>query len=313
MPTHVLPRRNTLHRVAAVALYRTLLLQSRSLPATREQRDALQNIIRNRFKQAQHVQSPRLLKISFEAGYEAIDHLDAAAGGNDESRSYVLDLLDRSPARVKQPKPAPLNPHKRKAMNTEGHAKEGAVERPRINLFDRPLPLEKLSGKRHVPVLFSANSIPILRLKKPQPESLSRYIRQRIEQRQAWHDRRQRLMEELFFAREEDRWDRLTSRKVRNLERAMSGIENSMEPRWEDAIRESMAHVDSKLTAEGEKYRVMAQKMQAVVDQEQALYDQEKQARQEAREAEKFATQQESIEQDHNRGTLWERSLLPSK
>jgi hypothetical protein len=280
MPKHILPWRNTPHRIAAIALYRALLLQSRKLPsASSEQRDAIQNIIRNRFKQSRHVQSPRLLKIKFEAGYEAVDHLDAAIGGDNRSCAYILDLLERSPARVKQRKPAPLVSRKKRAPNIEDAAEYGAEERPRINLFDRPLPLEKLSGKRHVPVLFNANHIPVLRLKKPQPASLSRYIRQRIEQRQIRHDRRHRLADELSIAKLEDRWDRLTDRTPRSLESAMLRSGNDMEPQWKDVVSEALVDVENRLAAESEKNRVMAAKMQAVVDREQALYDREKKER----------------------------------
>jgi hypothetical protein len=293
MPKHLLPRRNTPHRVAAIALYRALLSQSRSLPSSsQEQRDAIQNIIRNRFKQAEHLESPRLLKINFEAGYEAIDHLDAAVGGNDRSRAYILDLLQRSPAKVKEPKPAPVVPKRKKASTSEDHKNESENELPRINLFDRPLPLEKLSGKRHVPVLFNANHIPVLRLKKPQPASLSNFIRQRIEQRQEWHNRRHRLQNELVIARCEDGWDELISHTGLALGDVRSEVHGDQEPQWQDAILEANSDVDAKLTAETNKYQAMATKMQAVVDREQALYNREKAERRDALNAEKAASEE---------------------
>ena len=314
MPNHTLPWCNTPHRIAATALYRALLSQSRKLPsASAEQRDAIQNIIRNRFKQSQHVQSPRILKIKFEAGYEAIDHLDAAVGGRDGSSAYILDLLERSPARVKEPKRAPLVPRKKSASKVEAFADVSADESPGINLFDRPLPLEKLSGKRHVPVLFSANHIPVLRLKKPQPASLSRYIRQRIEQRQIRHDRRHRLIDELSIARLEDQWDRLTDQTPRSLEHAMLGPDDGSEPQWSDAVRQALVDVEEKLRAESEKNRVTAEKMQAVVDREQVLYDQEKKERQESKQSNQFAGELEPMDRDHHQGPLFARATTGAK
>lgn len=301
MPKHIIPWRNTPHRVAAIALYRALLSQSQLLTsATNEQRHALQNIIRNRFKQSQYVQSPRLLKVSFEAGYEAVDYLDAAIGGDDDSRAYILDLLERSPARVKQPKPTPLVSNKKKVSSPAGPQDGEAIERPRTKLFDRPLPLEKLSGRRHVPVLFSANHIPVLRIKKPQPESLSRYIYQRIAQRQKWHDRRNMLMEDLNIARLEDQWDELISYNARALKDSILYGDSESETQWQHAIREAALDVDEKIKAESVKYKVMAEKMQAVVDREQALYDEEKRARTEARKLEHFAGEAEQVNFDQD-------------
>lgn len=275
MPKFLVPRHNTPHRVAAIALYRALLSQAKNLPSTtQDQRNALQNIIRNRFKQSQHSHSYRRLKISFEAGYEAIDYLDAAVGGSEESKTYILDLLERSPAKAKEPKPRPLVVSKKRDPNfvLENNTNDEA----KISLSDRPIPLEKLSGKRHVPVLFNANHIPVLRLKKPQPVSLSRYIRQRIDQRQEWHDRRSRLSEELYTATREDEWDDL----VRGDE---SAFKDGLEPSWRDAIDDAAEDVHKNLDRESMKNRVMAEKMQAVVDREQALFDKEKRERREAK------------------------------
>ena len=295
MPTLVLPWHNTPHRLAVFALYRALLSQSRRLPSTSpEQRDALQNIVRNRFKQSQHSPSHTRLKVSFEAGYEAIDRLDAAVGGDEGSQNYILDLLERTPAKVKEPKPAP--PLSRKKRRTDAVDHEGRnTEKPRLSLFDRPIPLEKLSGKRHVPVLFSANRIPVLRIKKPQPASLSRFIRQRIEQRQEWHDRRHRLTGERHIACCEDEWDSLMSEATgTTLEGPMLAGEDGEEPDWEDAIIDASADVQEKLNAESAKYKVMAEKMQAVVDREQALYDQEKKERRRRKKAKMSSEQEES-------------------
>ena len=296
MPTLVLPWNHTPHRLAVFALYRALLSQIRRLPSTSpEQRDALQNIVRNRFIQSKHSISHRRLRVSFEAGYEAIDHLDAAVGGDEGSQKYILELLERTPAKVKEPKPAPLVSRKKKNIKAEDDDSDANIEQPKLSLFDRPIPLEKLSGKRHVPVLFSANHIPVLRIKKPQPESLSRFIRQRIKQRQAWHDDRHRLTGELRIASYEDEWDILMSEDPEmTVEEAMMASESGEEPDWEDAIIDAAAEVQAKLDAESAKYKVMAERMQGVVDREQAMYDQEKRERRKKKIEEMFTLQEES-------------------
>ena len=314
MPKHLLPRRNTPHRVAAIALYRALLSQSRSLPSiSQEQRDAIQNIIRNRFNQARHLESPTLLKINFEAGYEAIDHLDAAAGGSDGSRAYILDLLQRSPAKVKEPKPAPLVLKKKRTSTSEDGENKTKDDQPRINLFDRPLPLEKLSGARHVPVLFNANHIPVLRLTKPQPASLSNFIRQRIEQRQEWHNRRHRLDQELVIARCEDEWDHLINQTAPASDDVRREVNDGQEPLWKDAILEASSEVDAKLTAENQRYQIMATKMQAVVDREQALYDREKIERHQALSAENTASEEHRVDFEEAQDDTQYRPMMGAK
>ncbi|KAK5115997.1 hypothetical protein LTR62_000453 [Meristemomyces frigidus] len=268
-----LPRNSTPHRVAAIALYRALLSQCRVIPTAVQQRNELQNIVRNRFRQASHEQSKRRLILLFEAGYEAIDHLDAAVAGEEESRSYILDLLAKAPNKVKQSPP----PAKPKAQPVQ------RLERPAgsPSLLDRPLPLEQLSGRRHVPVLFNAHGIPILRLKKPQPESLSGYINHRIQKKQKRHDTRHRLETELEFARAEDTWDHLIASHIPLGRSSRTSSEGGgKEDTWSYAPAMARREINDKLQDERNRNQAMGVKMQAVVDREQALFDVEKAARQ---------------------------------
>ena len=280
MPNLRIPRRSSQHRFAAIALYRALLAQCRAVPIAETQRSELQNIIRNRFKQAQHSASSRYLRVSFEAGYEAVDHLDAAAAGDSQSLEYLTSLLERAPSKTKLAKAVPAKPVKR---SEEGSDEDG-YKYVKRSLFDRPIPLEQLSGKRNVPVLFNANGFPVLRIKKPQPESLSRYIRQRIEQRHAWHERRQRLYEDYTTATREDEWDRILAQA--------HGVSPSGEPNWRRAVDAAIDEVHGKLDQMKVKNRVMAEKMQAVVDREQELFEKEALERKARKRQEKFQQRQ---------------------
>lgn len=272
MPDLRIPRRSGVHRIAAVALYRALLSQCRAAPITAHQRDEVQNIVRNRFKQAQHSHSIRRLKVAFEAGYQAIDQLDAAVAGNDESKSYILSLLERAPAKVKLPPATRIVPTKPTRAQAETSETENSQE-PKRSILDRPIPLEQLTGRRHVPVLFSANRIPVLRIKKPQPASLSGVIRKRLEQRQARLDRKDRLNEEKILASREDEWDDLVEQEGQNFEAAM--MREHGEPRWTSAITGALYEVEQQMQEEKERRRVMVEKMQAVVDRETELFKQE--------------------------------------
>lgn len=289
MPAFLAPHKSTLHRIAAIALYRALLIQCRAVPLGIEQRDGLQNIVRNRFKQSQYVQSHRRLRVSFEAGYEAIDYLDDAIAGSEEAKGYIVALLERAPENVKQA-PPPSKAFLRASKKKESATEEALDLQPKRSLFDRPIPLEELSGKRHVPVLFDANHIPVLRIKKPQPHSLSGFLNNRIKQRQARHDRRYRLYEELRIAKWEDEWDLLTADPTSKekyvdvfegtgIPDAMLRtkiVEKEQNGNWSDAVEAAITEVHVQLNEEREKNRLMAEKMQGVVDREKELFDKEK-------------------------------------
>ena len=268
MPAYRIPRRTGAHRVGAIALYRALLSQCRRLPCTTSQCDELQNIVRHRFRQACHEQSARRLKFAFEACYEAIDHIDGAVAGNDESRSHILKLLGAAPPKLKLPLQAEPQRVKREARSSSSDGSDrGEHSEPKLSIFDRPLPLEQLSGRRHVPYLINANHIPMLRIKKPQPQHLSGYLAHRINQRQARHDRKDRLNEELVLAGMEDEWDNIVAGHTRQ------GLKEALvpEPGWTEAIEMSVDEVQGQLHDEKRKNRIMAQKMLAVVDREAAL------------------------------------------
>ena len=146
----------------------------------------------------------------------------------------------------------------------------------------RPRPLSALKGKRKVPVLVSANKIPFLRFGKPQPETLSRYFKSRVVQRQRRMDRRERLEELLGVARAEDAWDGLVRRLgVRDGDggggkgKGRLGMEGSWGVEVEGALRE----VKGLMEREGEKNRRMAEVMVGIVDGERALAEKERKER----------------------------------
>ncbi|KAK0784641.1 hypothetical protein LTR75_013778 [Friedmanniomyces endolithicus] len=280
MSTHRLPRNSTPHRIAAVALYRALLLSTRALAPDifpPPQRTSLQNIIRNRFKQARHEQSPRYLRLCFEAGYEALDRLDAAGAGvagdtgvkEGGSAAYILDLLARAPEKVKRAPPiTALDPSLLKDLKLHLRTRPNATattEAEKPSLFDRPLPLAQLKGgKRRVPVLYNAQGVPVLRLSKPQPAALSG------------------LTEELEGARWEDGWDGIVERETGVREGDEEGGRGKGS-RWTQEISSAREEVGRKLSEDAERRRVIGQKMQGVVDRETALAGQE--ARDEAQRA----------------------------
>jgi hypothetical protein len=290
MPSFLVPRHVSAHRISAIALYRALLHQSRAVPLPTQSQKELQNVVRNRCKQSIHLHSYQRLKLAFQAGYEALDHLDAAVAGDEKSTSYIAKLLAKAPAKVKADPPAPLLSKRKSKENKRDSSTATASSSPvekssTTELLSRPHPLSQLSGKRHIPVLFSANSIPILRIKKPQPENLSGFIQHRITQRQRRHDRRHWLTEQIQFAQYEDLWDELLEREV-----GVGGAEEAgEEPTWAEEFENAKIEVDHLIRQEARKNVAMAAKMQGIVDRETEMFERERRERREAKRVERAA------------------------
>ncbi|KAH9844611.1 putative complex I LYR family protein [Teratosphaeria destructans] len=289
MPNYLLPRNQGAHRIAAVSLFRTLLAQCRALLALEApQRHELQNIIRNRFKQARHISGQKLLRYQFEAGYEAVDCLDAAAAGEHQARLRLLQLLENVPVKVKQDPPVLIPKRLRKTIRKRDRERNGPLEAEPVvkpSIFDRPLPLEQLSGRRKVPALFNAQGLPVLRIKKPQPQSLSGYIADKLSQRQKRHDLRHRLDEELNMARMEDEWDRIVDQQFGErgtcskdagghlFQRQFFG---QQEPRWSGEFLRASRNLADQLKVQRERNIEIRDKMMEVVAKERELYEKEK-------------------------------------
>lgn len=117
-------------------------------------------------------------------------------------------------------------------------------------------------------MLCSANGIPFLRIKKPQPPSLSRILRQKIAWRQTSFDRRILIGNYWMpLARQEDEWDEI----LRTSLGIDDGKGNAKETKWVDVLIqadfENARQYDRALARD----REIAKKMLRIVDQETAL------------------------------------------
>jgi hypothetical protein len=343
MPLQRAPHHSGVHRVAAIALYRALLTQCAAIPLSSLRLDEIRNIIRNRFRAQRYTISRRHLHVYFDAGYEALDHLDAAKAGVHESTSYLDALVERAPFWMKRspkivqkeehgkPKHRPLTPIDLRALQRwtpsqiyeqvyvgaipadaqlqdfyskrtlQGkkaarvrviEPKEQEVAPPSFDaVFGRLLPPNRLKGKRRVPQLMSANTIPILRMDKPQPPALSGYITHRVKIRHARTERMQRLQQEKVLSVAEDRWDSLmaglpqsehhlkTGRLARSTgddmehtsDSAPSSISrNNDEPSWTSTIVETFQSEERSVKRERAKNSLIGMKMNLVFEAEQA-------------------------------------------
>lgn len=294
MPRFLVPRHVSAHRISAIALYRALLQQSRAVPLPAQSQNELQNIVRNRFKQVIHLHSYQRLKLAFQAGYEAVDHLDAAVAGDEKSTSYIAQLLAKAPTKVKAVPPKALpRKSKRKEESRSGNTSSTSTSsktpafKPSDELLSRPHPLSQISGKRHIPVLFNANNIPVLRIKKPQPENLSGFLKSRIKQRQRRHNRRHWLAEQIEFAQYEDLWDEIVERQTGTRDGRQGRNRNREEPTWAEEFEIAKEEVEDLIALEQRKNADMAVRMQEIVDRETEAFERERAERKERKRAER--------------------------
>ncbi|KAL1958618.1 hypothetical protein VTO42DRAFT_4215 [Malbranchea cinnamomea] len=267
MPRYLAPALSGVHRLACLSLYRALLAQcSRPWLSSEQARDT-RLLIRRRFRNDKLLLSPSKITGSLNAGYEALDLLDACSQGDKYSISRfnallaqtrpLLNRLSRGQSsNEKTPNKEPVEPARE--TSKQQYKPEPILSRPRPHV----------SGIRHVPRLVNARGIPFLRIKKPQPEVLSRTIRGKLVTRWKRIERRQRLEEELVVAQEEDMWDELTGQA----ERAT----------FESTVKASLDEVNELIIKSDIDNQKLAKKMWEIVLKERELAEKE-QAEREAK------------------------------
>lgn len=198
---------------------------------------------------------------------QALDHLDAAIAGNEHSISHLRSLQARLPPALRNTTTAPPKPTP--VVEARPTAQQGTA------LALRPRPAFSLPSRRRIPVLVSANKIPILRFTKPQPAALSHYLKSRIVDRQKRLDRKMALEAQLEIAKGEDEWDRiLLAQGVKD--------EGGSERRgmlWSREVYECYRYTLDAIDAEGAKNKEMAEKMVAIIDKEKELAEIERKER----------------------------------
>ncbi|KAF2463146.1 uncharacterized protein BDR25DRAFT_246316 [Lindgomyces ingoldianus] len=266
MPRFLHPKSSTPHRVAAIALYRALLSRCSCTPLPDECRNALQNALRNKFRRNRKIQSPYQLGLAFRAGYETLDHLDGARTGDEGSIAFITSFISTLPPGMTRPPPPrrpqpPPHPSKNLLACL---APERAVLHVR--------PYAHVPGPRKVPILASANGIPFLRLGKPQPLSLSRILRQKLDKKIERFDKKMILMNYWRpIAEYEDRWDDIISTHFGVLQGEGNRRREEGEVTWAYEVEQAMRENASAHERDLNRDKAIAWKMQRIVDKETAL------------------------------------------
>ncbi|KAF2272576.1 uncharacterized protein EI97DRAFT_344271, partial [Westerdykella ornata] len=260
MPRFLLPKSSTPHRVAAIALYRALLSRCTSAPLPDEDRSSLRNAVRQKFRRNRKIASARQLGLTFRAGYEILDHLDAASAGDTSSASFLTSVISNLTPGLKRP-PPPRHP------TPPPPAKKELACLPPENAVLRVRPRQVVSGPRHVPILCSANGIPFLRLTKPQPASLSRVLRQKLDTRNLLFDRKVLISNYWIpIATQEDKWDEILQQEL-----GFRDDPEAEEDTWVGVFEQAYNDNTKQHEMHLKKDKAIAQKMLEIVDKETEL------------------------------------------
>jgi hypothetical protein len=270
---YFIPRKSGVHRFACLCLYKALLAHCTRLNLSRPHKDGLQSFIRAQFKAHATLQSPSKITSALKAGYEAVDLLHAASTGNAQSLANLSRLLKSTAAlkstltvhaRLSQKPTSPPTPTQLAVAASVAAHKNPVAHTPRLDVLSRPLPASALTGRRHVPVLVSAAGLPFLRLTKPQPPSLSRMIRQKLEARQKIWDGVEFLKKLNPLAEDEDEWDEIVTE--------MDGrLKDPTGATFIEAQRETYRSWWQKSREMEAKGPEMARRMQEIVEEEGRL------------------------------------------
>jgi hypothetical protein len=79
----------------------------------------------------------------------------------------------------------------------------------------RPLPLEQLSGRRHVPALTQTNGYAFLRTRKPQSPYLSRVLRDKIKQKDKRFNTVYKLERDIEDGNDESKWEEIVLEQLK--------------------------------------------------------------------------------------------------
>ncbi|KAK2733408.1 hypothetical protein FQN55_003368 [Onygenales sp. PD_40] len=274
MPPFLVAKKSGVHRLACLSLYHALLTQCSRLRLINLKSPEIRNLIQQNFRKCKTLQSPSQIVNSLKAGYEALDLIHSCTQGNPESIGRLQRIIQQT-AELKR------EIHQRRLVQGARHVPENRdthasrkrangranrrpdARRPHPNRFPvlaRPRP--HVSGRRRVPIFVDAHGIPFLRIKKPQPPSLSRVILSKQLWRQQRFDRRDRLEDEVYHAQTEDAWDRITGQQ--------DGVT------WESPVADSVAWNIKSIDIENEKNFEHARKLWDIVLKERELARQEK-------------------------------------
>ncbi|EER39865.1 DNA repair protein [Histoplasma capsulatum H143] len=205
---------------------------------------------------------------------KALDLLHSCTQANPESIDRLESIVQRAfdlKSNIHRNREIQAAQHRPENRNTHALRKraEGRARRRPEALRPHPdtepilsRPRAHINGPRRVPVLVDARGIPFLRIKKPEPPSLSRVLRSKLGARWKKILRRDKLEDDVYLAQQEDKWDAI--------------VDQNNDGRWETTVAECLDYTIKTIQHGDQKNKELAQKMWEVVLKERELAEKEK-------------------------------------
>jgi hypothetical protein len=154
----------------------------------------------------------------------------------------------------------------------------------------RPLPLKKLSGRRHVPILAHASGYAFLRVKKPSSPFLDRVLMDKIKQKEKRFNKLAELALGIELAKDEQQWEKIVAEKLAeegggNNEWLESKGKNWGLARglgsggWHDASAMATSQIYQHLERDLTRSKEQGERMIELVKKERALWEKERDER----------------------------------
>lgn len=246
--------------------------------------------MRYRFRRDRNLVSLKQVADGLKTGYALLDLIHACNSKDRNSLKKLITILESTTAQAEATAAWRSTLANAKRLPSVGvlakieHVKAVADKSKQVRhpeskpILERPLPVSEIrGGTRRIPNLVTAHGIPFLRYSKPQPISLSRYVRQRILWNEMNWTRRGILEEKILLAEFEDEWDRILEQ-----EHGIADVDHKddtatyADPGWADEFISADASIWEAIRAKDLKYAEMGEKMWQVVKKEKVLKKQEK-------------------------------------
>ncbi|KAF8867346.1 hypothetical protein BDZ45DRAFT_719663 [Acephala macrosclerotiorum] len=311
-PGQFLPRKSSAHRIACIALYRALLKQCPRIPIPddiplRGKTGPIKHLIQKAFRKNVYLVGPRVVVPALESGYAVhslLHHASLSPADTPNASLLQVHTLLRSLTQEYQsariscpPKPPPRRPRITPYPGT-----------PKV-IDIRPLPKEKLTGRRHIPKLVAVHTVfPFLRFKKPQSPFLSRILRNKVKKKHLRYDRIEEMDELVVMGEWEDGWDGIvencdfedSSRGKEGREGKSLGWEDDeyeeerewkLRPNigdsWTLEPKKAITETWKANAREAKKSRKLGDKMVEIIEQEKKLAEEERRERKHLKNVEK--------------------------
>ncbi|KAJ5047591.1 uncharacterized protein L3040_003413 [Drepanopeziza brunnea f. sp. 'multigermtubi'] len=307
-PGQYYPRRSGPHRIACIALYRSLLEQCLRIPLpadlpSRGPVHPLKHLLRKKFRQNAHHASPRLIVPLLKAGYAAEELIHAASTGNQLALGQIHEHLRSRHAQTLAARRACTQPPPKDIAAHRAGLRAYPGARPVVEI--RPLPAEKISRVRYVPTLTVATFLPFLRFKKRQSPYLSRVLTRKVKQKQRRMTRADQLELEMEMGDAEGEWEDVVLREVER-EKGVEGVTELIEQGWDDGgewrdeSERQRVLVLRSVDRERQRAEQLATKLIGIVAREKELWAKERVARRRASRARRKANQ--SVRKESEKG-----------